>query len=133
MLLTMGTVWLLFAGGCFVVSCAWLRRLVLLSRRGVPAAARIVQCERKQVGDGAGWFSTFSFIDSRGRDISVRRSLGTGRFKEGQQVGIIYDSARPERLRVVRDFEWEWFFGFFAFTLVHAGAASLLIRQAFKA
>jgi len=129
----MGTVWLLFACGCFAVSCAWLRRLVLLSRRGQAAVARIVRCERKENGDGAAWFSTFSFVDHRGREISVRRSLSTGKFNDGQKVGIIYDLERPDRLRVARDFEWEWFFAFLAFTVVHGGAAIFFIRQAFKA
>jgi hypothetical protein len=130
--LVMGIVWLMFAGACIAVMCRWARRLMLLSRRGRSAVARIVQCELKHDGADAAWFSTFAFCDVRGREISVRRSLSTGKFKEGQQVSIIYDPKQPDRLRVSLDFEFEWFVGFLVFTLAHGCVALFIIRQAFK-
>jgi hypothetical protein len=70
--------------------------------RHVPGTVVRVRWQRNQQGGGGLFYPTFRFRTADGREIVIESDLGANPApaREGQQVGVVYDPARPQRARI---------------------------------
>jgi len=74
------------------------------------ASARVIDVQAQSVGDGeTAYYAVFAFIDSGGREHTVRSSIGSSPAQEklGDIIPVLYPPAQPDRARFGNwDYVW---------------------------
>ena len=97
-----GTILIFCAVALFITACLVLNHTLQFKNRAIETTGLVTSVETQQSSEGLMYYPVFSYVDTDGREHTVRSSFGSNppQYKTQDTIQILYDPASPAKARI---------------------------------